>query len=161
MAKKQRPKQKQKAPTASGPIEQLAGRLTMRRAIPTGEPTDIVGLIYSANLAAGWRPPKGLFLNKREALQAVRRAAIGVILDNAPPEYQRQPRGKNIFNYVREELGKLSPRLAEQEFSDETIQKDIEDWAYYREIGKQKVREARAAKPPPTKAKVRRKRPTK
>jgi hypothetical protein len=95
----------------------------------------------------------GRVLSKRAAKQAIRRAAVGVILDGAPPEYQR-PRGKGTFDYVAEQLQKLSPLLAEQyPASYDTLQKDIEDWAYNPETGRRRRRtQSKANRPPHEKA---------
>jgi hypothetical protein len=162
-------KQKRQAPTkpmqpplipADSALVRLARRLSVFQGIPTNPPPDALPLILEALLTDGWRPPRYRVLSKKASGQLIRRALVFVILDNAPPEYQR-PRSTRTLEWVKEQVPRLSPLLAEQfPSSDDTLQKDIEDWAYNPETGRQrKQRRVKAAEPPTKKSNVKRVKP--
>jgi hypothetical protein len=133
-------KQKQQLPLipADSALAQLERRLAVMQGIPTNPPPDVLPLILNANMSDRWRPPDERVLSEPAAMQMIRRCAVAVILDNAPPMYQR-PRSTATLEWVMGQLAKLSPSLAGQ-FSDDTLQKDIEDWAYNPKTGRRRGR---------------------
>ncbi len=142
---KQKQKQKQQLPLipADSALAQLARRLRIIQGIPTNPPPDVLPLILDALLADDWRPPGYRVLSARAAMQAVRRVTVSAILDSAPPEYQR-PRSTRTLDWVKEQLAEFLPSL-HGTFADDTLEKDIDHWAYDPETGRRRKRQA---KPP-------------
>jgi hypothetical protein len=140
----------QKQPPPSIPPEsalaRLARRLMVIQGISTNPPPEVLPLILDALETDGRSPLDARILGERKAMQTIRRIVVGVLLDDAPPVYQR-PRSTRTLDWVKERLPTLSPLLPR--VSDDTLQKDIEDWAYNRETGRRRRRrQARAIKPP-------------
>lgn len=117
-------------------LARLAEGLAVRGAIGppyTGPLT--LQWILDALRADGWRPPKasqaegGRISGKRRGgPRLIRRIVVGDLMNNAPDEYQNNPRAIRTIEWVHKELQDMSAVLGE--FSFETIAKDIEDWAY-------------------------------